>query len=99
MSDYEEKIKAELNEICVIKVFECIQEHGEHIKDIPPADILVSVCTSVVGNLIQSFISEEASNKDRHAACCLFLSAVEANVKRGFDEVFGVESEVKETLQ
>jgi hypothetical protein len=98
MTDKDEEIKKELNEECVLKVFNAIKENEEKIKGIPPAEVLISLGTSLLGNLIQNFISNKASDMETHKACKIFLSAIGLNVQKGFDEMFGVKEEEKKVI-
>jgi len=84
-----ERINA-LSEKCVMQVLESIRD--SEIKDKPAADVLLSVGTAVMGNLIMGFINTVLTDAERHKACNVFLQAIGGQVSNNFDRIFGVKA-------
>ena len=81
MSDVLNKI----NEECVNYVIGKLQDAD--LSGVQPSNALINVATSILGNLILAFVSDDISAEERHKASKVFLQAVGNSVQTNLDRL------------
>ena len=79
----------ELNEKCVAQIFENVKAVDADLKGIPPAEVLISLGTAILGNVILTFISSDRSKEEQLKAAKILLQAIGGNVQNNFERIYG----------